>query len=207
MRRRLLWILAVALVAVAAVLLLRRDPNRFAGLDPEVNTEGHFVSDSLGVALMLPSTGGWSFRRDAAVPGAPYITAVHESERASAQLFVEPRLPTTTLEGVVRQRRFQLASYFGADSLVQVVGRVMQEEIRDVDGHPTMQWQAVTHPMNMQGVTARIMFMWMATLRPGNSYECIAMLTIPTDLLPEEQREYDALIQDVAFIMQSFRIR
>ena len=51
------------------------------------------------------------------------------------------------------------------------------------------------------------MFMWTATLRPERSYECIAMLLIPTDLLPEEQREYDALVQDVAYIMQSFRIR
>jgi hypothetical protein len=208
LRRRVLWAVSILLLVVIAVVVLRRDAARVESPDAEVNTEGHFVSDSLGVTLLLPQSPGWSFRRDPPVPGGSYITAVHESQRATVRLFVKAVEPGTTLESVLQQRRIWMASLFGADSLDQIIAKVMQEEMSQVDGHPLLQWQAMTHPLSIEeGRRSRVMFMWSATVWPQNAYECIAMMLIPTDLLPEEQREYDALVQDVASIMQSFRIR
>jgi len=208
LRRIILWIVTIVLLGSAAVWLLRRDASHIVSTDAEVNTEGHFMSDSLGVTLFLPPSEGWSFRRDPPVPGGPYITAVHASGRATVRLFVLPAQPMTTLEDIIERRRAQFASTFGVDSLSQVIGHVMQEEIRDLDGYPTLQWQAMTRPVSLEeGKQARIMFMWTVSLRQERSYECIAMMLIPTDLLPEEEREYDALVQDVASIMESFRIR
>jgi len=208
LRRAIIWILTIVLIGAVAVLALRRGSARVATGDAEVNTEGHFLSDSLGVTLLLPPSKGWRFDREASVSGGPYVSAVRDDERANVRLFVAQTQPTSTIESVVENRREQFAAYFGVDSLSTVVGRVMQEEMVDQDGHPVWQWQSITHPLTMQdGKQSRIMFMWMATVRPDNVYECIAMLLIPMGLLPEEQREYDVLMQDLAFIMQSFRIR
>lgn len=209
LRRTIIWITTLLLVAVVAVLLLRRDVSHNPGSsDPEINTEGHFLSDSLGVNLFLPPSPGWSFRRDALEPGGSYVSALHESERCTVRLFVAPTLPTTTMDGVIKQRRAQLARSFDVDSLQQVLGRVIQEEIHEVDGYPALQWQAITRPLTMEdGKRSRVMFMWSATMRPDYIYECVAMILLPEDLLQEEQQEYDALLQDVVFIMQSFKIR
>ena len=209
MRRIIVWITTVSLVVVVAVLVLRRDVSHNPGSsDPEINTEGHFLSDSLGVNLFLPPSPGWTLRRDPPVPGGSYVTALHETGRSTVRVFVAPSQPTTTLEGVIAMRRAQLAGSFGADNLEQVLGRVMQEEIGEIDGHPALQWQAITQPLTMEeGKASRVVFMWHATTRTDYIYECLAMILVPEDLLPEEQREYDTLLQDVAFIMQSFKIR
>ena len=208
MRRTIIWIVVLVLIAAAAILLLRRDAAQVATGDPEVNTEGHFVSDSLGVSLFLPPTKGWHYRRDARVPGGAYITAANAADNASVRLFVMQTQPTTTMENVIDNRRIRLAAHFNVDSLSTVIGRVMQEEIREIDGHPVWQWQAVTHPLtNDDGSQSRIMFMATASVRADYVYECVGRMLIPMGLLPEEQREYDALVQDLAFIMQSFRVR
>lgn len=208
MRRTIIWIVSIVLIAAVAVLLLRRDTAQIVSSDAEVNTEGHFLSDSLGVTLFLPPSEGWLFRRDARAPGSAYVTAAHAGDDATVRLFVAPTLLTTNMESVIEDRRNGLASYFDVPDLSQVIGRVMQEEIREVDGHPVWRWDALTHPLTMQdGSQSRILFMWTATVRPDNVYECLAMLLIPMALLPEEQRQYDALVQDLAFIMQSFRVR
>jgi hypothetical protein len=208
LRRIILWAVSIVLLATVAVVFLRRDAARDENPDSEVNAEGHFVSDSLGVTLLLPPSEGWSFRRDPPVPGGSYVTAVHEGGNATVRLFVKPVQPGTTFESVLQERRAWLTNLFGADSLGQIIGKVMQEEVSEIDGHPTLQWQAMTRPISLEeGRSSRVMFMWSAAVWPQHAYECVAMLLIPTDLLPEEQREYDALVKDVAFIMQSFRIR
>jgi hypothetical protein len=208
LRRTIIWTLCIVFVAVVAILALRRDTARVERGDTEVNTEGHFLSDSLGVTLFLPPSEGWSFRRDAPRPGGSYITALDAKGRSTVRLFVARTEPTTTLEGVIEARRLQLARSFTADSLAQIIGSVMQEEYREVDGHPVYHWQALTRSLTMEdGKQSRVMFLWTASVWPEYVYECFAMLLLPMDLLPEEQREYDALMQDVAFIMQSFRIR
>jgi len=208
LRRIILWIVSLVLIAVVAIFVLRRDAAQVATGDPEVNTEGHFLSDSLGVSLFLPPSEGWRFRRDARVPGSAYITAIHDDDNPSVRLYVAATQPTTTMESVIEERRVRLAAFFNVDSLSTVIGRVMQEEVRDVEGHPVWQWQALTHPLTMEdGSQSRIMFMLTATVRPDFVYECVGMVLIPMSLLPEEQRGYDALVQDLAFVMQSFRVR
>ena len=209
MRRTLIWIAVVLVVGIVAVMLLRRDVAQQPVIsDPEINTEGHFLSDSLGVNLFLPPSPGWRFRRDPAVPGGSYVTALHEKDRCTVRVFVAPTTPTTTLDEVITARRAQFAGFFRVDSLSQVIDRVMQEEIPEVDGYPALQWQALTRPLAMeQGKSSRVMFMWSATARDDYVYECVAMILVPEDLLPEEQREYDELLRDAAFIMESFKIR
>src|SRR5262245_23612963 len=82
----------------------RGTPEGAPPADAEIPQPGQFVSDSLGVGLVLPNSPGWSFRRDPPTPGGPYITALHQSQRASVRLFVHPKPEAVNLDEVIRRR-------------------------------------------------------------------------------------------------------
>ena len=98
MKRQLPWIVVGLIALLVAAALLRRQPAVSTSSDAEVNTEGHFASDSLGVSLFLPDSPGWSFRREPAIPNEPYMSAVHEGENAIVKLYASRTTPGIDLD-------------------------------------------------------------------------------------------------------------
>lgn len=206
MRRRLPWIVVAIVALIVAATLLRRQPPPLS--DAEINTEGHFASDSLGVSLMLPRSSGWRFAKEAPVPGGAYIAARHESGNSIVRLFASPNDGERQLAEVESNRRAQLATLFGVTDLADVIDQVLQEEHNDVAGYPAIQWQAFTKTLGAPGEpTHRIMFLWIATVQPEWVFECLGMIFFPADPTPAERAEYDVLLRDTGFIVQSLRVR
>ena len=208
MKRQLPWIVVGLIAVVVAAALLRRQPAVSTSSDREVNTEGHFASDSLGVSLLLPNSPGWSFRREPPIPGEPYMSAVHAGENAIVKLYASRTTPGIDLDEVVDRRRAHLASFFGVPNLDDAMSEVMQNARTELNGHPTLQWQAMTKVMGAEGEpTVQIMFLWVATVQPEWVFECLGMLRFPAAPTPEEQQVTGALMHDMASIVESFRVR
>jgi hypothetical protein len=207
MKRTLLVVLIGVVVAAAAVVILRREPQLTEEPDVEFAETGQFLSDSLGVGMLLPESPGWSFQRHAAVPSGPYVTAVHQSEKASVRLYVHEHANIDSIEEVVQRRRDTLAGHFRVRDIDDVIEQVMKETSQEVGGYPAFQWQAVTEPVAVTGAeTSRVMFMLVVVERPEHLFEILGLLSIPQKPGPE-QEEAELLARDLAFVLQSFQIR
>jgi hypothetical protein len=207
MRRRALTVLVVVVAAIVGVtFLLRREPHGSTSRSEIQETE--FLSDSLGVALSLPPGRGWSFELEPHIPGNAYVTAAHRSNLASVKLFATPSNRVNGLTDVERRRKDQLASLFGASDLAVVVDQVLREERTDEAGFPTLRWQAISVPVDVAAEEqARILFMWVATVRERFAYELVGLVRLPVEARPENASRTDSLLTDMAGILQSMRLR
>jgi hypothetical protein len=208
MDRRATAVLVVLVVAaiVAVALVLRREPSSSAQRAEIQDTE--FLSDSLGVALSLPPGRGWSFQREPAIPGNSYVTATHRSDAASVKLFATPSEQVQGLDDVERRRKDQLASLFGATDLAAVIDHVVREDRAEEAGYPTLRWQALSVPVDVAAEDqARVMFMWIATVRARFAYEVVGLLRFPAQPTPEATARVDSLLTDMAGIFQSLRMQ
>ena len=209
MKRLLPIVLGVVLVAVVAVGLLRRQPARDTeSNDSELAVEGQFLSDSLGVWLLLPNSPGWSFQRPQSIPGSLYMLALHESGDASVRFFVHPKSQVVEIGGVIQRRRDQLAGSFRVNDIDSVVEQVLLEGQQEFDGFPAWQWQALTEPVAMAGEEpAKVMFMIQIFERQRHIFEAVGLIRIPLGASPEQHAANIALQGDVGFILRSAQAR
>lgn len=204
--KRVVLAAAVLVALIAAVLLLRREPNAPSSQVEIAGTE--FASDSLGVAFSIPPGRGWSLQRDPPIPGGSYVSASREDDLASFKLFVTPADQARSLSDIERRRRDQFASLFGVSDLAVVIDHVLQEDRSEELGFPVLRWQAVTTAVDVAGeAPARVMFMWMATLRESFAYEAVGLLRFPAEPTPEQGAVTDGLLADLASMLQSIRLR
>ena len=209
MKRQGLVVVAVLAAAgiAAAVFLLG---NRHGGGEREGGgLEGRaLVDDSLGVRLRLPESSGWVLRRERRGVDGRVVSAVHEKGRAIVHIYALPCTPDEDLGDVFRRRQEAIAAVFGVKDLNQVVANVMRDSVKDVDGKPIRQWQALTRTIEVPGEKpSNVVFMWLLAKRPEQSIECIGMVRFPAQRTPEEQAEGDARLRDVSYILQSFQVR
>lgn len=207
MKRNLGLVVLALVVLVVAVLLLRRGGQEAASPENDTGTlTGPFRDDSLGVLLFqVPPDRGWTLHRDPAIPGQSVLTAEHRDGMASLKLFVTPADNVADLNEVVRRRRDHLASLFGIPDLDQAVARVLNEDTKERDGYPAMQWQAVSEPVDVAGgEPVRVLFMWLATLRQRNAYEGVGLLRVPVDR-SHQTAQTDSLLMDMAFMLETMR--
>jgi hypothetical protein len=211
MQRSWIVIAAVAVaIAVAIALLARRggtpsDPIAGAGnaFDSRV-----YQSDSLGLRMRIPDTPGWTLERVGANADGRLAIANHDSKMASVELVALPATPETTVDGVLEARQKQLALAFGVKNVDQAIARVMHDEHREVGGRSIRQWQAVSNPIEVPGEPpARAAFMWVVTATPSKSIECLGLVRFPAQADAASQERSDALLRDVAYILQSFEVR
>ncbi len=209
MKRILLIVAGVVLVAWAAVALLRREPvSDPSSKDSELANEGQFLSDSLGVGLLLPSSPGWSFQRPQPVPGGPYMLATHESGDASVRFFVHNKPRVNDISGVIQRRRDQLAASFRVTDIDKVIEQVLLEGQREFDGYPAWQWQALTEPVAMAGEDpAKVMFLVQIFERQRHIFETVGLVRVPLGVTAEQHAANVALQGDVTFILQSAQAR
>ena len=209
MKRVLTIVASVVLVAVAAVWFLRRGPAEKARSDdPELATQGQFLSDSLGVGLLLPSSPGWSFERPASILGAPYMTVLHDTDKASVRFFVHPKAQVGTLAEVIQRRRDRLAAGFRVDDIDNVVEQILLEGQQEVQGFPAWQWQALTEPVAIAGEEpAKVMYLIQIVERALHIFEVVGIVRVPLSPTPEEHAANATLQGDVGFILQSFQVR
>jgi hypothetical protein len=201
--------LAAALVVV--FLLVRPKGDKNPAPAGSASTERVFASDSLGVRLRLPDSAGWNLKPDtAARTDGRVVVALHDgSPSAGVSVLVLPAQSDVTLEAVFRARQRQMGGLFGVDDLSKAVAHVVRDTTAACDGDPCRQYQAIS--MNALGADEkpiRAMFMWVGRLHAGRSYECIGMAWAPAGpVTPEEQARSESLLNDMAYIMQSFEIR
>jgi hypothetical protein len=208
------WIVAgVALAAalVAVFLLVRPKGEKLSNPAETTGTERVFANDSLGIRLRLPDSEGWQLRPDTAPRNdGRVVAALHDGTPPSGvSVMVLPAQPDVTLEDIFRARQRQLGGVFGVDDLSKAVARVVRDTTTTCDGDPCRQYQAVS--MNALGADEkpiRAVFMWVGRLHGGSSYECIGMAWAPAGpVTPEDQVRSESLLNDMAYIMQSFEIR
>jgi hypothetical protein len=202
------WLVVVAVLAavgLAVLLFARRGPQTDpAGILPD----GTFVDDSLGVMLRLPASAGWTLRREPANAEGAIASASHTSGLATVRVFVQRLQPSDSLATLFDRRQASIASVFGVQDLDQVIAQVLQDNRREVAGHPYRQWQALSAPVDVPGEDpSRVVFLWLLTTRPERGYEAIGMVRVPAQITPEGQARSDSLLADVAFMMQSFQVR
>lgn len=186
----------------------RGTPEGAPTADAEIPQPGQFVSDSLGVGLVLPNSPGWSFRREPPTPGGPYITAVHQSQRASVRLYVHPKPEAVNLDEVIRRRRDQLAGFFHVRDLDLLVERVIREGRQPIHDYAAWQWQAVTQPVAVAGeAPSRVMFLSEAVERPDRIFEMLGLLRFPAAPSSAQDDSTRALLEDLSFVMQSLQVR
>jgi len=167
-----------------------------------------FLVSTLGVGIVLPSSPGWSFRRDPPTPGGPYITALHQSQRASVRLFVHPKPEAVNLDAVIRRRRDQLAGLFHVRDLDLLVERVIREGRQPIHDYAAWQWQAVTQPVAVAGeAPSRVMFLSEAVERPDRIFEMLGLLRFPATPSSAQDDSTRALLEDLSFVMQSLQVR
>ncbi len=205
-RQTIVAIAGIAAIVLAVGLFMKkgsRDPGTGTAIESRA-----FTDDSLGVRLRLPESPGWSLRREPPSADGRVLTATHSSDRATIQLYSNPVQEGVDLEGVFARRQAAVAEMFQVRSLDQVIARVLKDETQPVNGRPYRQWQAVTQPVQVPGSKPEsICFMWLQTVRPGGSLECLGMVRFPAQPTPEEQAEADGLTRDVSYILQSFEVR
>jgi hypothetical protein len=207
MQRQSIVAIAVIAAIVLAVGLFMKQGGGKQGDGNTIESRA-FNDDSLGVRLRLPESPGWSLRREPPSADGRVLTAVHSGDRATVQLFSTPPQEGVDLEGIFSRRQAAVAQMFQVRSLDQVIARVMKDETQPINGRPYRQWQAITQPVEVPGGKPEsICFMWLQTLRPTGSLECLGMVRFPAQATPEEQAEVDGLIRDVSYILQSFEVR
>ncbi|UCE03241.1 MAG: hypothetical protein JSW67_03365 [Candidatus Latescibacterota bacterium] len=208
--RRVLVVALIGIVVLAvAVLVLRREaPAPPPEPDAELQQMGQFLSDSLGVGLLLPESPGWTFVRPPLVPGGPYITAQHESHSASVRLYVLDRAAADSIGAVVRRRRDALAGFFHVREIDEVIEEVLREASQPMKNYAAYQWQAVTEPVAVaeQEQPARVLFFYVVVEHPERYFEALGVLSVPIG--PESDPSVgDQLMQDISYVMQSLVIR
>lgn len=208
MRRQVL-VAAIALVlVVAGVIVARRGRAPETPATPGVDGARVFVSDSIGVRLRLPPSEGWTFRPEPSGPDGRVVAAMHSSERAMVRVFALPVTPATTLDMVFQARKQQIANVFGASDLDKIIASELHNETKTINNRVFRQWQAISQPAAEVGQSpTTIVFMWLLTVDPVRSLECIGLVRAPVTPTPEEQQATDALLRDVAYILQSFEVR
>jgi hypothetical protein len=203
-----LWLVAGLAVVLQQAGCHRGGQEGAEPADPEVAEPGQFLSDSLGVGMLLPNSPGWSFRRDPPAPGGAYITAAHQSQRASVRLFVHSKPDAANLDEVIRRRRDQLAGLFHVRDLDTLIDRVMREERRPINNFAAWQWQAVTQPVAVAGESpARVMFLSEAIERPDHIFEMLGLLRFPASQSSAQEDSTRALLEDLSFVLQSLQVR
>lgn len=206
MKRQGLVAVAVVVVVALGVLLLALRRERTPA-DGSAATERVFTSDSLGVRMRLPDSPGWSLRREPPNPDGRIVSAVHDKGTATIVVVVQPLEGDWDLQRVFERRQAQFASHFGVTDLEKAIVRVLKDDTKDVGGRVYHQWQAMTHPIEVPGERpASVVLMWLQTLQPERSVECLGMMRFPPDADPEERLAADALLRDVAYVLQSFEV-
>ena len=100
------------------------------------------------------------------------------------------------------------ATYFGVPNLDDAIADVLQDARTELNGHPALQWQSITKVMGSEGEpTVQIMFLWVATVQPEWVFECLGMLRFPVNASPEEQAAASQQMEDLASVVESFRVR
>jgi hypothetical protein len=209
MKRPSLAVIAVVIAVAVAVgaLVMRRSATRSGSADTAAADQRAFVSDSLAMRIRVPDTG-WTLQRDRGVRADGRVTvANNQDSTATVRVFVLPAAPETTVEGLFAARKKQIASVFGVDNLDKVIATTVRDETKDVGGHRFRQWQAVSQGMDEPGGTPkRLMFMWLMTVTPQRTYECLGLVRFPVMPTAEEQPRIDATLRDVAYVLQSFEV-
>lgn len=211
MKRPSIAVAAVFLAVAVAVgaLVLRRGASRSetpAGALAAGDARA-FVSDSLAMRVRVPDAG-WMLRRDEQRrPDGRVVVATSQDSAATVRVFVLPAGPETSLDGVFEARKRQIAGLFGIDDLDKVIASTIRDEKKDLGPHTFRQWQAVSQPVDEPGSgPRRIMFMWMVTVTPQRSYECIGLLRFPAVPSQDDQERVDATLRDMAYVLQSFEV-
>jgi hypothetical protein len=209
MKRQSLVLAAVVVaVALAIALVVRRGGAPDSGTGESLSGRV-YQNDSLGVRMRIPDSPGWTLRRDGTSgPDGPVATASHVDGNATVRLLASPATDETTVDTVFDARQRQMAGTFGVDAIDKVVERVVQEATRDVNGRMVRQWQAMSVPIGTpDGSPSRLMFMWLVTTTPRHALECIGLVRFPATPDAAAQERTDALLRDVAYILQSFEVR
>ena len=125
--------------------------------------------------------------------------------------------PETTLDDVFTARQKQFATFFGVNDLETVVSKVLRDTTQEMNGRTYRQWQAVSRPTAVVGsdspdstqheIPIRVAFMWLQTVDPKRSVECIGLVRLPAEPTPESAAASDSLLGDVATILQGFEVR
>jgi hypothetical protein len=209
MKRIVPIVVSIVLVAVAAVWFLLRGPGGEGRSDDvELALEGQFLSDSLGVGLLLPPSPGWSFERPPFIPGGPYLLVMHESGDSFLQVFVHEKSQVGGIDTVIERRRDQLAASYGVDDIESVIEQILAEGRQEFDSFPAWQWQALTEPVDVPGDDpAKVMFLVQIVERHTRIFEFIGRIKVPLRPSPEEQATNAALVGDLSFVMQSVQAR
>ena len=203
---------AAVLVAVAVAvgaLVVRRGASRSEAPGNSVPAQDvrAFVSDSLAMRVRVPDSG-WTLRRDASMRRDGRVAvATNQDSTAYVWVFVLPAGPQTSLGGVFLARKNEIAAKFGVADLDKMIATTIRDEKKDLGGHTFRQWQAVSQPVDEPGVgPQRVMFMWVLTVTPQRSYECISLVRFPAVASPEDQQKVDRTLRDLAYVLQSFEV-
>ena len=206
--KRNVGIAAVVVLAVVIAILVLRPGSESAVpvLADGWIASGRFSDDSLGVILVqVPPERGWRLSRGGTLPGSPVVSAATVDGDASWNLYVTEKESVNGLDDVVRRRRDQLASLFGVSDIDLVVAKVLNEDVKERDGYPAIQWQAITKPVDVAGGDPiHVMFLWVATLRGRYAYEGVGLLRLPVNR-QQGSAATDSLLGDVAFILESMQ--
>lgn len=208
-RSGLVAAVVVVLAIVTAIFLLVRRGDGTGGEGGAVAADRAFVDDSLGVRMRIPDSPGWTLKREpAARPDGRVASALHTGEGAVVRAFVLPATAETTLDDVFLARQRSLAPTFLVDDFQKVVARVLADERGEDKGRRTLRWQAISHPTEgPDGTPVSFMFMWVQLLDARHTYECIGLVRLPAQPSEKEMQSSEALLRDVAFILQSFETR
>ncbi len=211
------WIVPAAIVlaivvAIVALVARRGGPGTAqpaSGTGTQTIATRVYSDDSLGIRLRIPESPGWTLERDLGVrPDGRVVTANHASGLATARVFVLPTTPATNIDAILEARKKEIAVAFGVDDLDKAVAGTVRDERKDINGHTFRQWQAVTQPVVAPGEkSSRLVFLWLGTVTPGHSLECLGIVRYHDLPTPEEQQTTDALLRDASYVMQSFEVR
>jgi hypothetical protein len=200
-------LIGIVVLAVAVFVWRREPPTPAPEADAELQETGKFLSDSLGVGLLLPESPGWTFDRPLLVPGGPYITVQHESQSASVRLFVLDRAAADSIGAVVQRRRDALAGFFRVREIDEVIENA-REDSQPMGSYASYQWQAVTEPVAVaeQEQPARVFFFYVVVEHPEHYFEVLGVVSVPIGPGLDTSAG-DQLMQDVSYVMQSLVVR
>lgn len=200
-------VLAVVALAVGAMVWRLGAPREATPGVAVTNDARAFISDSLAMRVRVPDTG-WTLRREGASRSdGRVVVAANQDSTGYVSVFVLPAGPETTLDGLLAARKKQVAAVFGVDDLDKVIAKTIRDETKEIAGHTFRQWQAVSQPADEPGAAPRIiMFMWVLTVTPQRSYECIGLIRYPAQTTPEERQRLEGTLRDLAYVLQSFEL-